>query len=184
MLAKAQSHFLWCEAWRSRQNFSMASFSLYIPTEISPLEQLSRSRRFRRIQAFLTPPFGTYKTDLYHLLGQVVPILGSWWHMFILDDPSKDQFLIWFEWHNQTRGPPVTPRNSFKLSVTPNTISKPVTQILTRYCYNKIIHLSPCAIVWLIKIRPKTYPISKAMLNMTYPETDPITRSTRNNKKG
>jgi hypothetical protein len=41
MPANAQSHFLQCEARRSLQNFFMASFSLYIPTEVSPLEQFS-----------------------------------------------------------------------------------------------------------------------------------------------
>jgi hypothetical protein len=41
MPAKAQSYFLRCEARRSLQNFSMASFSLYIPTEVSQLEQFS-----------------------------------------------------------------------------------------------------------------------------------------------
>jgi hypothetical protein len=41
MPTKAHSHFLWCEARISLQNFSMASFNLYIPTEVSPLEQLS-----------------------------------------------------------------------------------------------------------------------------------------------
>jgi hypothetical protein len=41
MPAKEHSHFLWCEAKRSLQNFFMASFSLYIPTEVSPLEQLA-----------------------------------------------------------------------------------------------------------------------------------------------
>jgi hypothetical protein len=41
MPAKAQSHFLRCEAKRSLQNFSMASFSLYIPTKVSLLEQFS-----------------------------------------------------------------------------------------------------------------------------------------------
>jgi hypothetical protein len=43
---------------------------------------------------------------------------------------------------------------------------------------------SPCAIVRLIKIRPKIIPIPKAMLSKTYPETHPIIRSTRNNKEG
>jgi hypothetical protein len=33
--------------------------------------------------AFLAPPFGMYKTDLYHLLGQATPILDMWWHMFL-----------------------------------------------------------------------------------------------------
>jgi hypothetical protein len=40
MPAEAQSHFLWCEARRSLQNFSMASFILDIPTEVSSIEQL------------------------------------------------------------------------------------------------------------------------------------------------
>jgi hypothetical protein len=83
-----------------------------------------------------------------------------------------------------TRGLPVTPRNSLKLSITPNTVSKPVTQILIPCCYKKIIHLPPCAIIWLIKIRPKTNSITKAMLSMTYPETHPITRSTMIKKEG
>jgi hypothetical protein len=84
----------------------------------------------------------------------------------------------------QTRGLSVTPTNSLKPSITLNTVSKPVTQILTPYCYKKIIHLPSCAIVWLIKIRPKTNPISKAMLSITYPKTYPISRLTRNNKEG
>jgi hypothetical protein len=84
----------------------------------------------------------------------------------------------------QIRGLLVTPRYSLKLSVTPDTISKLVTQILTLCCYRKIIHLRSYAIVRLIKIRPMTNPIPKAMLSMTYPETHPITKSTRNNKEG
>jgi hypothetical protein len=83
-----------------------------------------------------------------------------------------------------TRGLPVTPRYSLKPSITPDTVSKPVTQTLTPCCYKNIIHLPPYAIVWLIKIRPKTILIPKAMLSMTYPETHPITRSIRNNKEG
>jgi hypothetical protein len=83
-----------------------------------------------------------------------------------------------------TRGLPVTSRYSLKLSVTLDIVSKPVTQILTPCCYRKIIHLPSYAIVQLIKIRPTTNPIPKAMLSLTYPETHPITRSTRNNKEG
>jgi hypothetical protein len=83
-----------------------------------------------------------------------------------------------------TRGLSVTPRYSLKLPVTPDTVFKPVTQILTPCCYKKIIHLPPYAIVWLIKIRPTTNPIPKAMLSMTYPENHPITRLSRNNKEG
>jgi hypothetical protein len=82
-----------------------------------------------------------------------------------------------------TRGLPVTPRYSLKLSVTPDTVSKLVTQILTPCCYKTIIHLPSYAIVRLIKIRSTTNPIPKAMLSMTYLETHPITRSTRNNKE-
>jgi hypothetical protein len=41
-----------------------------------------------------------------------------------------------------TKGLPVTPRYSLKPSVTPDTVSKPVTQTLTPCCYKKIIHLS------------------------------------------
>jgi hypothetical protein len=74
----------------------------------------------------------------------------------------------------QTRGLLVTPRYSLKLSVTPDIVSKPVNQILTPCCYKKIIHPPSCAIVQLIKIRPKTNLIPRAMLSMTYPETHPI----------
>jgi hypothetical protein len=84
----------------------------------------------------------------------------------------------------QTRGLPVTPRYSLKPSRTPDTVSKLATQILTPCCYKKIIHLPSCAIVRLIKIRPKTNPIPKAMLSMTYLETHPITRPSRNSKEG
>jgi hypothetical protein len=67
---------------------------------INPLvHHSSRSRRFQCIPAFLAPWFGTYKIDLYHLLGQAMPIVGSWWHMLILDDLSKNRSLIWFRWH-------------------------------------------------------------------------------------
>jgi hypothetical protein len=84
----------------------------------------------------------------------------------------------------QTRGLPVTPRHSLKLSVTLNIVSKPVTQILTPCCYKRIIHLPSSAIVRLIQIRPRTNPIPKARLSMTYPETHPIFRLSRNNKEG
>jgi hypothetical protein len=83
-----------------------------------------------------------------------------------------------------TRELTVIPRYSLKLPVTPDTVSKPITQILTPCCYRKIIHLPSYAIVRLIKIRPTTNPIPKAMLSMTYPETHPIPRLSRNNKKG
>jgi hypothetical protein len=124
----------------------------------------SRSWRFQHILAFLTPLFGTYKTHL-------------WWS---LQEPVLNMIQVTC----QIRGLPATPRNSLKLSVTPNTISKPVTQILPPCCYKKIIHLLSCALVQLINIRPKTNLIPKAMLSMMYPETHPKTRSTRNNREG
>jgi hypothetical protein len=83
----------------------------------------------------------------------------------------------------QIRRLPVTPRYSLKSSVIPDTVSKPVTQILTPCSYKKLIHLPSCAIVQLIKIRPRKIPIPKAILSMTYLKTHPITRSTRNNKE-
>jgi hypothetical protein len=83
-----------------------------------------------------------------------------------------------------TRGLPVTPRYSLKLPVTLDTVSKPVTQILTLCCYRKIIHFPSYAIVWLIKIRPTINPIPNVMLSMTYPETHPTTKLSRNNKEG
>jgi hypothetical protein len=83
----------------------------------------------------------------------------------------------------QIRGLPITPRNSLKLSITPDTVSKLVTQIIPPCYYKNIIHLPSCAIVWLIKFWSKTNPILKVMLSMTYPETHPITRS-RYNKEG
>jgi hypothetical protein len=90
--------------------------------------------------------------------------------------------MIWVTY--QTRGLSITPRNSLKLSVTSDTVSKPVTKILTPCCYKKIIHLLSYATVWLIKIGPRMNPIPKAMLSMTYPETHPVSRSTRNSKEG
>jgi hypothetical protein len=83
----------------------------------------------------------------------------------------------------QIRGLPVTARYSLKPSVTPDTVSKSVTQILPPCCNKKSIHLPSYAIVQLIKIRPKTNPIPKEILSMTYPETHPISRSTRNSKE-
>jgi hypothetical protein len=97
---------------------------------------------------------------------------------WFLQEPVLNMIQVTY----QTRGLPVTPRYSLKLLVTLDTVSKPVTQILIPCCYKKILQPPSCAIVWLIKIRPRTNPIPKAMLSMTYPETHPITRSTGNNK--
>jgi hypothetical protein len=69
----------------------------------------------------------------------------------------------------QTRRLPVTPRYSLKSSVTPDTVSKPITQILTPCCYKKIIHLSSCLIVWLIKIKTKENPNSQSNANHDLP---------------
>jgi hypothetical protein len=123
MPPKPQSHFFWCEAKRSLQNFfhdflqlvqtnwgstarAIIHWALETPScalwiqRVNPLSHHpSRSRWFWRIPAILAPPVGTYKTHLYHLLGQVAPILGSWWHMFILGHLSMNWSLIWFRGH-------------------------------------------------------------------------------------
>jgi hypothetical protein len=103
----------------------------------------------------------------------VVAHVHSGWS---LQEPVLNMIQVTY----QTRWLSVTSRNSLKLSVTPNTVSKPVTQILTPCYYKKIIHLPSCAIVELIKIKPMINPNPKAMQSMTYLEIHPITRSTRN----
>jgi hypothetical protein len=97
-----------------------------------------------------------------------------------LQEPVLHMMLVTYS----TRGLSVTPRYSIKPTVTPDTVSKPVTQILIPCCYKKIIHLPSYVVVGLIKIRPKTNRIPKAPLSRTYPETHPIPSSTRNNKEG
>jgi hypothetical protein len=99
---------------------------------------------------------------------------------WFLQEPVLNMIQVTY----QTRGLPVTPRYSLKLLVTLDTVSKPVTQILIQCCYKKILQPPSCAIVWLIKIRPRTNLIPKAMLSMTYPETHHISRLSRNNKEG
>jgi hypothetical protein len=208
MPAKAQSHFLRCEARRPLQNFSMASFSLYIPTEVSSLEQFhplnsrdpllclvdpkSNPSRSPPISLPMIPAYISLpRTIVWHIQNWSLPLtrLGrahTWLvvaHVhpgWALQEPVLNMIQVTYP----TRGLSITPRHSLKLPVTPDTVSKPVTQILTPCCYKKIIHLPSCAIVRLIKIRPTTNPISKAMLSMTYPETHPITRLSRNNKEG
>jgi hypothetical protein len=101
-------------------------------------------------------------------------------HEWSLQEPVLNMIRATY----QTRGLSVTPRNSLKPSVTPDTISKPITQMLPPCCYKNIIHLPSCVIVQLIKIRPRMNPIPKAMLSMTYPGTHPITLLTRNSKEG
>jgi hypothetical protein len=96
----------------------------------------------------------------------------------------QEQVLNMIQVRYPTGGLPVTPRYSLKVSVTSGTVSKLVIQILPPCCYKKIIHLPSCIIVWLFKIRPKTNPIPKVMLSMTYPETHLISRLSRNNKEG
>jgi hypothetical protein len=207
MPAKAQSHFLRSEARRSLQNFSMASFSLYIPTEVSLLEQFplnsgdpllclvdptsnpphSPPISLLMIQAYTSLPH----TTVWHVQNWSLP-LTRWgrahtWLVVAHVHPGRslqEPVLNMIQVTYPTRGLQVTPRYSLKLPVTPDTVSKPVTQILTPYCYRKNIHLPSYAIVRFIKIRPTTNPIPKAMLIMTYPETHPITRLSRNNTEG
>jgi hypothetical protein len=186
MPAKAQSHFLRCEARRSLQKFSMASFSLYIPTEVSSLEQFSplNSRDpllchvDPKSNPSLSPPISlptilAYtslpRTTVWHVQNWSLPLtrLGrahTWLvvaHVhpgWSLQEPVLNMIQVTYP----TRGLPVTPRHSLKLPVTPDPVFKPVTQILTSYCYKKIIHLPPCAIVWLIKIKTKDKPNSQS----------------------
>jgi hypothetical protein len=184
MPAKAQSHFLRCESRRSLQNFSMASFSLYIPTEVSSLEQFhplnSRGRLLchvdpksnpSRSPLISLPTILAYtslpRTTVCHIQNWSLPLtrLGrahTWLvvtHVhpgWSLQKPVLNMIQVTYP----TRGLPVTPRHSLKLSVNPDTVSKPVTQILTSWCYKKIIHLPPYTIVQLIKIKTKDNPNS------------------------
>jgi hypothetical protein len=154
-----------------RQNFIVAKSGCY-----------NRSRWFRCIPTFLAPLLGTYKIDLYHWVCQATSCLshGGTCSSWVITPRTGP--MIWVTY--QTRGLLVTPRNSVKPSVAPDTVSKLVTQTIAPCCYKKIIHLPWCAIVRLIKIRPKTNPIPIAMLSMAYLDTHPITRSTRNNMDG
>jgi hypothetical protein len=125
------------------------------------------------VQNWSLPFTRSSHTHTWLMVAQVHPELS-------LQEPVLNMTQVTY----QTRGLPVTSRYSLKLSVTLDTVSKPVTQILTPCCYKKIIHIPSCAILRLIKIRPKTNPIPKAMLSMSYPETHPISRLSRNNKEG
>jgi hypothetical protein len=182
MPAKAQSHFLRCEARRSLQNFSMTSFSLYISTEVSSLEQFSplNSRdpllchvdpksnpsRSPPISLPMIPAYTSLpRTTVWHIQNWSLPLtrLGhahTWLvvarvHLgWSLQEPILNMIQVTYP----TRGLSVTPKHSLKLSVTPDTVSKPVTQILIPCCYKKIIHLPSCVIVWLIKIKTKDNP--------------------------
>jgi hypothetical protein len=90
--------------------------------------------------------------------------------------------MIWVTY--QTRGLPVTPRSDLKLLVSPDTPSKLVTQILPHVATKRWSIFPHVQKNQLIKIRPKTNPIPKALLSVTYPETHPITWSIRNSKEG
>jgi hypothetical protein len=176
MPAKAQSHFLRCEARRSLQNFSMAFFTLYIPTEVSSLEQFSplNSRdpllchvdpksNPNRSPPILLPMIPAYtslpRTTIWHVQNWSLPLtrLGrvhTWLVVVAHVHPGwslQEPVLNMIQVAYPTRGLPVTP----------DTVSKPVTQILTPCCYKKIIHLPPCVIVWLIKIKTKDNPNSQ-----------------------
>jgi hypothetical protein len=144
---KAQSHFLRCEARRSLQNFSMASFSLYIPTEVSPAYTSLPRTTVWHIQNWSRPLTRLGRVHTWLMVAHVRP---GW--------SLQELILNMIQVTYPSRRQPVTPRYSLKLSVTLDTISKPVTQILTPCCYRKIIHLPPCAIVQLIKIKTKDNP--------------------------
>jgi hypothetical protein len=164
MPAKAQSHFLRCEARRLLQNFSMASFSLYIPTEVSLLEQFllnsrdpllclvdprNKSPRSPLISLPVIPMYTSFPhTTVWHVQNWSLPLtrLGRahTWLMVAHVHPGwslKEPVLNMIQVRYLTKGLPVTPRYSFKPSVTPDIVSKPVTQTLRPCCYKKIIHL-------------------------------------------
>jgi hypothetical protein len=130
-------------------------------------------------------------TTIWHVQNWSLPLTRSGrahtWLMVAYVHPGwsvQEPVLNMIQVTYQTRRLLVTPRYSLKLSVTPDTIFKPANQILTPCCYKKIIYLPSCAIVWLIQIRPRANPIPNAILSMTYPETHPISRLSRNNKEG
>jgi hypothetical protein len=130
-------------------------------------------------------------TTVWHVQNRYLPLSRSGrvhtWLMVAHVNPGwslQESVLNMIRVTYQTRGLLVTHRNSVKPSITPDTVYKLATQILTPCCYKKIIHLPSCAIVRLIKIRPRMNPIPKAMLSMTYPETHLISRSTKNSKEG
>jgi hypothetical protein len=126
-------HFLWCTTKRLLQGFFMASSSLYMPTKVSPLGELYHSPLETPSCAMwfrgVTPNFTTHlapddsrvshlphttiwhvQTDLYHLLGQVVSILGSRCHMSILGDRFQELILNMIQVTYQTRGLPINPQ--------------------------------------------------------------------------
>jgi hypothetical protein len=185
MPAKAQSHFHWCEASRSLQNFSMASFSLYIPTKVSSLEQFhplnsrdpllchvdpkSNPSRSPPISLLTIPAYTSLpRTTIWHVQNWSLPLTrfgcAHTWLVVAQVHPEwslQEPVLNMIQVTYPTRGLPVTPRHSLKLPIIPDTVSKPITQILTPCCYKKIIHLFPCAIVRLIKIKTKDKPNSQ-----------------------
>jgi hypothetical protein len=125
MPAKAQSHFLQCEARRPLQNFSMASLILYIPTEVSSLEQFSplNSRdpllchvdpksnppRSPPISLLTIPAYTSLpRTTVWYIQNWSLPLtrLGRahTWLVVAHVRPgclSKNRSLIWFRWHIQ-----------------------------------------------------------------------------------
>jgi hypothetical protein len=75
-----------------------------------------------------------------------------------LEEPVLNMIQVTY----YTRGLPVTPRNSFKPSVTLDTVFKPVNQILTPCSYKKIIHLPSCVIVQISQIKTTDQPNSQS----------------------
>jgi hypothetical protein len=134
MPAKAQSHFLWCEATRSLQNFFFASFSLYIPL-LCLVDPRSKSPRSGPSSLPVIPAYTSLPhTTVCHVQNWSLPFtrLGrthSWLVMahvhprWSLQEPVLNMIRVTY----QTRGLSVTPRNSLEPLVTPFTVSKPVT---------------------------------------------------------
>jgi hypothetical protein len=153
---------------------------------------MNKSPRSPPISLLVIPVYTSLPhTTVWHVQNWSLPLTGlgraHTWLVVAHVHPSwslHEPVLNMIQVTYPTRVLPVTPRYSLKPLVTSDTVSKPITQTLTPCRYKKDYPSSPCATVRLIKIRPKTIPIHKAMLSMTYPETHPITRSTRNNKEG
>jgi hypothetical protein len=164
MPPKAQSHFLRCEVRTSLQNFYTASFSLYIPTKVSPLEQFSikllrpllclvdprnKSPHSPPISLAAIPAYTSLPcTTVWHIQNWSLPLtrLGRahTWLMVAHGHPGwslQEQVLNMIQVTYPTTGLPVTPRYSLKPLVTPDTVSKRVTQTIIPCCYKKIIHL-------------------------------------------
>jgi hypothetical protein len=138
------------------------------------------------IPAYISLPL----TTIWHVQNWYLPLTRSGhahtWLMVAHVHPGwslQELILNMIQVTYPIKGLLVTPRYSLKLSITPDSFQighpNPTTMLLQKDYSSSLMCNSP-----IIKIRPWTNPIPKVMLSITYPETHPITRSTRNNKEG